>query len=132
MWFLDFARTRDMIYGTVRVGDVTGELVRGFREFFFPETGERKTNQEYGQHIGRLQNCERPNGADPGAQHQNVAAQKVSSRIRFTGVSAARRSFENPASCATLRRRFSPACAPRPSPTSCDSEFGVHAMADAA
>ncbi len=71
-------------------------------------------------------------GPIAGVTLPNVAAYGVSSRIRLTGVCAARRKLEKPASRATLRRRSSPACAPRPSPTSCDSEFGVHAMADAA
>jgi hypothetical protein len=66
------------------------------------------------------------------ALYHIAAVYGVSSRMRLTGVCAARRRLVNPASRATLRSRSSPACAPRPSPTSCDNECGVQAMADAA
>ena len=47
------------------------------------------------------------------------------------GDSVARRKCVNPASSNTARRRASPAWAPSPSPTSCDSEFGVQIAEDA-
>jgi len=43
----------------------------------------------------------------------------------LNGVSAARRKRPKPPSLATSRSRFSPACAPRARPTSCDSDQGV-------
>lgn len=52
------------------------------------------------------------------------------SRMRFIGVSAARRIRLNPASWSTWRSRASPAWAPRPSATSWDSELGVQIAAD--
>jgi hypothetical protein len=61
-----------------------------------------------------------------------AAHQSRSTRIRFTGVSAARRNRVNPASSATARSRFSPACAPSASPTSCDFDAGVQISVDAA
>ena len=61
-----------------------------------------------------------------------IACYLRASRIRLNGVSVARRKRLNPASANTSRRRASPACAPRPSPTSWDSEFGVQTMLDAA
>ena len=49
----------------------------------------------------------------------------------FSGVSVARRKCVKPASSNTARSRASPAWAPRPRPTSCDSEFGVQIADDA-
>ena len=54
------------------------------------------------------------------------------SRIRLNGVSVARLNVLKPASVKTLRNRASPAWAPRPSPTSWDSEFGVQMKVEAA
>jgi hypothetical protein len=54
------------------------------------------------------------------------------SSTRLKGVSVARRKWLNPASMKTCRSRFSPACAPSPSPTSCDSELGVQTHVEAA
>ena len=57
--------------------------------------------------------------------------QRFASRTRFIGVSAARRNCVKPASSNTWRSRASPACAPRPRPTSCESELGVQIVDDA-
>ena len=67
-----------------------------------------------------------------GRRHASLRAYLRASRIRLNGVSVARRKRLNPASANTARRRASPACAPRPSPTSCEREFGVQIMLDAA
>lgn len=58
-------------------------------------------------------------------------AQALTSKTMLNGVSVARRKRLKPASSATLRSRISPACAPSPSPTSCDSEAGVQIIVDA-
>ncbi len=55
-------------------------------------------------------------------------SQALASRMRFIGVSVARRKCVNPASSNTLRSLVSPACAPSPRPTSCDKEFGVRSQ----
>ena len=52
------------------------------------------------------------------------------SRIRLNGVSVALRNLVKPASVKTSRSRASPAWAPRPRPTSWDSEFGVQMNVD--
>ena len=54
------------------------------------------------------------------------------SRIKLNGVSVARRNCVKPASSNTSRSRSSPACAPSARPTSCESEFGVQTMVEAA
>lgn len=54
------------------------------------------------------------------------------SSTRLNGVSVARRKREKPASAKTCLSRRSPACAPSPSFTSCDSELGVQMQVDAA
>ena len=59
------------------------------------------------------------------------SAHRFASRMRLSGVSAARRNRVKPACSKTSRRRASPAWAPSPSPTSCDSEFGVQMPEDA-
>ena len=46
------------------------------------------------------------------------------------GVSVARRKRLNPADRTTSSIRFSPACAPRHRPTSCDREHGVHSRVE--
>jgi hypothetical protein len=46
------------------------------------------------------------------------------SRIMLNGVSAARRTLRNPPAVMTSQSLASPACAPSPAPTSCDSEVG--------
>ena len=56
---------------------------------------------------------------------------RASSTI-LNGVSAARRTRVNPAECRIFASRPSPACAPSPSPTSCESEAGVHSIVEAA
>ncbi len=48
------------------------------------------------------------------------------SNTRLNGVSATRRNRVKPAASTTSRIRASPACAPSASPTSCESEAGVH------
>ena len=53
------------------------------------------------------------------------------SKIRLNGVCVARRNLVNPPDVTTSRKRFSPACAPSASPTSCDSEAGVHSSVEA-
>ncbi len=55
---------------------------------------------------------------------------RASSTI-LNGVSAARRTRVNPAPFRILESRPSPACAPSPSPTSCESEAGVHNIVEA-
>src|SRR5882724_11416332 len=61
-----------------------------------------------------------------GKGHERVeAGHGRASRIRLKGVSAARRMRVKPAEVTTSRSRVSPAWAPRPSPTSWLSEFGV-------
>ena len=54
------------------------------------------------------------------------------SSTRLNGVSVARRNRVNPASAATSPSRCSPACAPRPRPTSWSSEAGVQISVEAA
>lgn len=54
------------------------------------------------------------------------------SKIKLNGVSVARRKDVNPASSATDRKRFSPACAPSARPVSCASDVGTHTIVDAA
>jgi hypothetical protein len=56
----------------------------------------------------------------------------LASRIRLNGVSVARRNRVKPASANTRASRVSPAWAPSARPTSCEREFGVHTMVDAA
>jgi len=56
----------------------------------------------------------------------------LASSIRLNGVSVARRNLVKPPSANTCASRTSPAWAPRPRPTSCDREFGVQTMVDAA
>ena len=58
--------------------------------------------------------------------------QCVASSTKLKGVSVARRKLLKPASAKTWRSRRSPACAPSPRPTSCDSEFGVQMQVEAA
>ena len=58
--------------------------------------------------------------------------QPVTSSTMLAGVAAARRTWAKPASRQTSVSRFSPACAPRPSPTSCDRELGVQIVHEAA
>src|SRR5882762_11584369 len=53
------------------------------------------------------------------------------SKIRLKGVCVARRKWEKPPDVTTSRSRFSPACAPRASPTSCANDAGVQISADA-
>ena len=53
------------------------------------------------------------------------------SSTMLNGVSAALRTRVNPADFMIFERRPSPACAPRPSPTSCESDAGVHRKVDA-
>jgi hypothetical protein len=48
------------------------------------------------------------------------------------GVSAARRTFEKPASFKTSVSRFSPACAPSAAPTSWLSEAGTQTLVEKA
>src|SRR5205814_6981096 len=52
--------------------------------------------------------------------------QGLASKTRLNGVSAARRKREKPLPTTTSRIRASPAWAPSASPTSCDSDAGVH------
>src|SRR5277367_187230 len=54
------------------------------------------------------------------------------SRTRLNGVAVARRTRENPPAVSTSHRRASPACVPRPNPTSCDSDAGTQIIVDAA
>ena len=49
---------------------------------------------------------------------------------RLNGVSATRRKRVNPASATTSRIRAGPAWAPSASPTSCDSDAGVHSSVE--
>ena len=56
----------------------------------------------------------------------------LASSIRLNGVSVARRNLVKPPSANTRASRTSPAWAPSPRPTSCDREFGVQTMVDAA
>ena len=57
--------------------------------------------------------------------------QERTSKIMLNGVSVARRNRWKPASVATWRSLRSPACAPSPQPTSCDSDAGVQMKVDA-
>jgi hypothetical protein len=57
--------------------------------------------------------------------------QERTSKIMLNGVSVARRNCLKPASVATWRSLRSPACAPSPQPTSCDSDAGVQMKVDA-
>ena len=54
------------------------------------------------------------------------------SSTMLKGVSAARRTRENPAAFNIFDIRPSPACAPSANPTSCESEAGVHNIVEAA
>ena len=54
------------------------------------------------------------------------------SSTRLNGVAVARRTRVNPPAVSTSRRRVSPACVPRPRPTSCDSEAGTQIIVEAA
>jgi hypothetical protein len=60
------------------------------------------------------------------------SSQGRASKTRLKGVWAARRKPPNPAAVTTLRRRCSPACAPRARPTSSESEWGTHNSVEAA
>jgi len=55
----------------------------------------------------------------------------LASKTRLKGVSAARRKCEKPPLVTTSRMRFSPACAPRASPTSCAFDAGVQSIVEA-
>lgn len=55
----------------------------------------------------------------------------LASNIRLNGVSVALRKRLKPPAAITSLSRFSPACAPKASPTSCDSEAGVQRRVDA-
>ena len=80
----------------------------------------------------------RPHGARPRDRHGAAApggpaaaprcrrAQGRASNTRLNGVSVARRKRLNPPSATTSPILASPACAPSASPTSCDSDAGVH------
>ena len=52
------------------------------------------------------------------------------SNTMLKGVSLTRRNRPNPALVTTSRMRASPACAPSASPTSWDSEAGVHSRVE--
>src|SRR5207248_11502228 len=52
------------------------------------------------------------------------------SNTLLNGVSATRRNRVKPAAVTTSRIRASPACAPSASPTSCESEAGVHSRVE--
>jgi pimeloyl-ACP methyl ester carboxylesterase len=73
-----------------------------------------------------------PVGAPWGVVLLLVGSYLRASRTRLNGVSVARRKRLKPASSNTARRRASPACAPSPRPTSCESELGVQMKVDAA
>ena len=45
----------DLPYEPVLVGDVAGEFMRVFRQLFSPGTGEGKSKQDCGQHVGTPQ-----------------------------------------------------------------------------
>jgi hypothetical protein len=68
----------------------------------------------------------------PAASYTLRTSYFLASRIRLNGVSVARRNRENPASANTRASRASPAWAPSARPTSCEREFGVQTMVDAA
>src|SRR4029453_12582328 len=70
-------------------------------------------------------------GTRPGGQ-VGWTAYFLASRIRLNGVSVARRNRVKPASANTRASRASPAWAPSARPTSCEREFGVQTMVDAA
>ena len=68
----------------------------------------------------------------------NAPAEKINqniygraSNIRLKGVCVALRKWLKPPAETTSRSRCSPACAPRASPTSCESEAGVQSSVDA-
>jgi hypothetical protein len=61
----------------------------------------------------------------------NVQRYGLASNTRLNGVSDARRNRVNPPAVTTSRIRASPACAPRPRPTSCESEAGTQIIAEA-
>jgi len=68
---------------------------------------------------------------DPGGQVRSMTY-FLASNIRLNGVSVARRNRVKPPSANTRASRASPAWAPSARPTSCESEFGVQTMVDAA
>src|SRR5271157_3151919 len=63
--------------------------------------------------------------------YHNPLSHRVASNTRLNGVSAARRKCGKPPAFTTSPIFFSPACAPRAMPTSCDSEAGVQIIVDA-
>ncbi len=74
-------------------------------------------------------------GRSPGGLSRDVAVRLTrldrsahgrASNTRLNGVSAARRKRVKPPAATTSPIRASPACAPSASPTSCDSDAGVH------
>jgi len=74
-----------------------------------------------------------------GSQHHHCLSQETSytdqgraSNTRLKGVSVARRNRVNPPDVTTVRRRASPAWAPRHKPTSWAREHGVHSGVEAA
>ena len=72
--------------------------------------------------------CEKCGGRAPVSR---VICYARASNTRLKGVSAALRKRLNPPCITTSRIRFSPACAPSASPTSCAFDAGVHTIVDA-
>lgn len=60
-----------------------------------------------------------------------MAAYGLASRTKLNGVSVALLNLENPPAVMTSPRRFSPAWAPKPKPTSCERDAGVQIIVDA-
>ena len=60
-----------------------------------------------------------------------ICSHNFASNIKLNGVSVALRKRLKPPAAITSPSRFSPACAPRAKPTSCDSEAGVQRRVDA-
>ena len=68
-------------------------------------------------------------GGGTGPESNDAPTRRASS-TRLNGVSAARRTLVKPADSSTAFSRASPAWAPSASPTSCDSELGVHSSVE--
>jgi len=99
--------------------------------------------QAFVNHIGQVPGGTRPAacglahragsrqaGRPGGSRAPPRSCQGRASNTRLNGVSAARRNRVNPAVPTTSAILASPACAPRASPTSCDSDAGVHSSVE--
>ena len=102
--------------------EATIETLTAYRNVF---------TSEYKKHRGR--GVDAKAGFLPGRfPEKSEPSHLRASSTRLNGVSVARRKLLKPACKKTLRSLSSPACAPKPSPTSWDNEFGVQINVEAA